>query len=150
MINCIVAARYEIHGFDEEDFFDDEGIDPEQVGEQAYALARKGGVRILSDKDPNAFVLDKDREVIGALFTSWQGGEFSFDVAVSRAHQGRHIGAQLIEYAIDTFNDSSEAYGDDAKMEIDVINRRLVRHLEKQGFTVIKKQGAHTLMRYTS
>jgi 2'-5' RNA ligase/ribosomal protein S18 acetylase RimI-like enzyme len=124
------------------------GADEEDAGElsdQAYQLARKTVVNILSDKEPSLYALF-DGMVVGALFISTGRDHFSFDVVVDPEFQGSGIGSHLVTDAENEFQIRRDAFGDDYQMQIDVINPKMKSLLENRGYQVTKDMGGRWMM----
>lgn len=82
----------------------------------------------------------KDGEVVGALFADWdtpdgQAGEFSFDVGVDPAAQGRGIGKTLIDRALSQFEAEKGQY-ESASVRVRVTNPAVEAILRERGFKV--------------
>jgi len=130
--------------YNEVEYIFGEDIESEMV-DVAFKLAKENGVSILSDKEIYVVTILEDN-VIGALWTAWSNKEFSFDVVVRKEYQRQGIGKKLVDIAIITFNEGSEAYGDDAIIKADVINPNMEQLLLKKGFKVEEKHTGHTIM----
>ena len=113
--------------------------------DDAYQMAKKHGISVLSDKEIYVVAVSND-EVVGAIWTAWSSKEFSFDVVVRDDFQGQGLGKKLVEIGISTFDEDKEAYGDDAIMRLDVINIKMEKMLLKKGFEIESNQTGHTLM----
>jgi len=100
----------------------------------AMKIARAGGITILRDKELFAAALS-GRQVIGAAWESWQGNDYSFDVAVDKAWQNRGVGGKLSDLCIREFDEIKEAYGEEARMHIHVVNPIMEHVLQNRGFT---------------
>jgi len=130
--------------YNEVEYIFGEDIEPEMQG-SAFQMAKENGVSILSDKEINIVAMFED-EVIGALWTAWSREEFSFDVVVRKDYQRQGIGKKLVDMAISTFNQDSEAYGDEAIIKADVVNPNMEQMLLKKGFKIEDKYPGHTIM----
>jgi ribosomal protein S18 acetylase RimI-like enzyme len=122
-----------------------EDIESEDA-DAAYKMAKKHDIAVLSDKEIYCIVKDGD-EVVGALWTVFMSGEYSFDVVVRDDYQGQGIGKKLVDIAIQEYNESKEAFGDDAIMRVDVVNQDKMKPLLlKMGFKVEQESQNHTIM----
>jgi GNAT superfamily N-acetyltransferase len=119
-------------------------LEPRHI-DDAYKMAKKHDIGVLSDKEIYTVAISND-EVVGALWTSWLSGEFSFDVVVREDFQGKGVGKKLVDIAIDTYNQDKEAYDEDAIMRIDVVNPKMEKMLLSKGFEIEGKQPGHTMM----
>jgi ribosomal protein S18 acetylase RimI-like enzyme/predicted GIY-YIG superfamily endonuclease len=124
---------------------DDEG----DYSDQAYELARKTVVNILSDKEPSLYALF-DGMVVGALFVGTGQDHFSFDVVVDPEFQGSGIGSHLVADAENEYQTRREAFGDDYKMQVDVINPKMKSLLENRGYRVTQDLGGRWMMTKTA
>lgn len=142
--------RYELIGFDYDDDFalEELGLDIYEVEEDALEIAKNGGVSILSDKVLRSVLVDtKEKKVIGALWVSEGGSDFSFDIAIDSSYQNMGLSSKLIESAISEYEYQKEAYGDNFKMNVDVINPKLAQILEKKyGFHVTGHLGPNRVL----
>lgn len=111
-------------------------MDEYEAADDAHEIAKDGGVNILSDKELNGLLIDTSAsKVIGGLWVSNDSDEYSFDIAIDSSYQNMGLSNKLITAAIDEFNQQKEVYGDDLKMEVDVINPKLAKILaNKYGF----------------
>lgn len=116
--------------------------DDEGLGEAAWELASRSGIRVLSDKDLKAVAIERDG-LVGAMFDSLVGGQYSFDVVVDRGAQGRGIGSALIDAALEEFDGLRDA---GAELSLDVVNEALVPVLERRGLSVLDREGDHVIM----
>lgn len=122
-----------------------EDIESEDA-DAAYKMAKKHNISVLSDKEIFVIVKDGD-EVVGGLWTVFMSGEYSFDVVVREDYQGQGIGKKLVDIAIQEYNESKEAFGDDTIMRVDVVNRDKMKPLLlKKGFKVEQESHGHTIM----
>lgn len=123
--------------------FDDD--DMESYEEQAWDLARDSEINILSDKELYDVVSNQGK-LMGALWASWdQDGGFSFDVIVDPKFRGKGIGSELVDIAMQRFNDESAAF-ENPHYDLDVVNRQMVGILRRKGFVVTRQVGDHILM----
>jgi len=111
----------------------------------AYNMAKKHDIAVLSDKEIFVIVKDGD-EVVGALWTVFMSGEYSFDVVVRDDYQGQGIGKELVDIAIREYDNSKDAFVDPL-IRADVVNQDvMVPLLLKKGFEIESKSPGHTLM----
>jgi len=131
----------------DEEFADDDLYENEveEYENQAWTLAYKSEINILSNKELSG-VSVSNGELQGALWTSWdREGAFSFDVIVDPKHRGKGIGNNLVDRAIEIFNLESVAY-ENPHYEIDVVNTQMVNMLIKRGFKIVEKIKDHIIM----
>jgi len=125
------------------DYEDEEGGgDTHDLIDQAERLAKSSGINILRNMEIE-YVAMEGHEVVGALWCGRLGDEFSFDVVVSPSFQRRGIGKQLIDAAMQSFNDFSMT-SDDAHIMAHVVNPFLIPGLLARGFVEINPGGPHT------
>lgn len=113
--------------------------------DDAYKMAKKYNIGVLSDKEIHTVAITNN-EVVGALWTSWMSGEFSFDIVVREDYQGQGVGKRLIDIAINTYNEDKEAF-DNPIMKAYVVNKKvMVPMLLKKGFKVEKEYPDQIIM----
>ena len=113
--------------------------------DEAYRIAKKHGISVLSDKEIYVIAKAND-EVVGALWTAWNSEEYSFDIVVREDFQGEGLGTKLVDIAISTYEQDKEAYGDEAILRADVINPKMEKMLLKKGFEIESRQPDHAMM----
>ena len=116
-------------------------IDPEEdyeYIEQAYNLAKKENIGITRDREVVNVVLDDNDNVIATTFDAWDFETFEFDVVVSKKEQGKKIGTQLTELAIERFEDYKQM-NENAIIKLFVVNDNMKKILEKRNFEVTQK-----------
>ena len=113
--------------------------------DEAYRIAKKHGISVLSDKEIYVIAKAND-EVVGALWTAWNSEEYSFDIVVREDFQGEGLGTKLVDIAISTYEQDKEAYGDEAILRADVINPKMEKMLLKKGFEIESRQPGHAMM----
>ena len=120
-------------------------LSPEQY-DQLSRMVVESGIRILSDKELDTVYLI-DGNVAGGLWTSFMGGTFSFDTIVDKNYRNQALGARIIRQGLEMYR---EIASDDpsAKLELDVVNDRLVGPLTKMGLKVQNRVAGHTFMGY--
>jgi len=83
--------------------------------------------------------------VVGALFTEFNDGEFSFDVVVNNDNQSSGIGKALTNNAMSEYDMYSDM--DDVKLVIDAVNPRYAEYLQKQyGLSVESEYQGHIIL----
>jgi len=139
-----IGERYILLPYsDDNEHFEEYGIDEYEAYEQAHEVAKNGGVTILRDKRLSEILIDTvDSKVIGAIWVSDDSDKFSFDIAIDSGYQNMGLSSKLIKSAISEYEMQKEAYGDDFKMEVDVINPKLAQILQsKYGFHKVADLG---------
>lgn len=131
-------------GEDLEYLEDDYGLDPYEIQDQAYALAKNNGINILSNKELFKMILDGGR-VIAALFTASDMDEYEFDVVVDPEYRRQGLAKELVEDAVMDYEGVKEVYPE-VKFNVDVVNPNMQKLLEGMGFSVVDKVGDHTIM----
>ena len=127
--------------------YGDELFEAEIVNNDPWALAQREGVNFLSDKELLASVVDTDAGmVVAAVANAVTPEHYSFDTVVDHRYQHQGLGKQLIEIAMDEFENMKEAFPD-IKLNLDIINPDIISHLEtKYGLKVLEEMGSHTIM----
>ena len=137
-IDTFIGERYQLLNYSDDynEDFEEYGLDEYEVSERALEIAKNGGVTILRNKNLNSVLFDlKEKKVIGALWVSQEHDKFSFDIALDSGYQNIGLSSNLIKAAISEYEMQKEIYGDDLKMEVDVINPKLAQILQsKYGF----------------
>jgi GNAT superfamily N-acetyltransferase len=138
-MKIIKTSNYDYESWDDEESYMDEGAES-----KAWDLARDSDINILSDKSLKDIEYVGE-EVAGALFDSWDGDVYSFDVVVDPKFQRQGIGTNLTESAINWFNMESEAF-EDPKINVDVVSPVMKKILLNKGFKVIDNFDGHEYM----
>lgn len=114
-------------------------IDDQEVMDGAWAIAEESAINILSDMElmgaivPNSERIAEEGPNAGDIVGAWFGGGrdggdvFSFDVVVDPAYQGQGLGKLL-------FNDAMAAAADYSRVELTVVNDRMRKIVEQNGF----------------
>ena len=116
-------------------------VDPEEdykYIEQAYNLAKEENIGITRDREVVNVVLDNNDNVIATTFDAWDFETFEFDVVVSKKEQGKKIGTQLTDLAIERFEDY-KLMNENAIIKLFVVNDNMKKILEKRNFEVTQK-----------
>jgi len=116
-------------------------VDPEEdykYIEQAYNLAKEENIGITRDREVVNVVLDNNDNVIATTFDAWDFETFEFDVVVSKKEQGKKIGTQLTDLAIERFEDY-KLMNEDAIIKLFVVNDNMKKILEKRNLEVTQK-----------
>ena len=130
----LLKESYDLVPYHDDVDLSEYGIDEYEAYDEVHMIAKDGGVKILRDKELNSILIDNNR-VIGGLWVSNDSDSFSFDIAIDSSYQNMGLSHKLITAAIDEFNHQKEVYGNDLKMEVDVINPKLASILtNKYGF----------------
>jgi len=127
---------------DYETFYGDE-IESEDA-DQAYKLAKKHEISVLSDKEIYA-IMKINNEVAGALWTVFMSDEYSFDIVVADKYQGKGIAKELVDMAISDYEQTKEAF-DDPIIRADVVNPIMKKILLQKGFEVESEVPNHVMM----
>ena len=132
----LLGESYELVHYDDEVDLSEFNIDEYEAADKAHEIAKNGGVNILRDKELSGLLLDtNNNRVIGGLWVNDSNDTFSFDIAIDSNYQNMGLSHKLIQSAIDEFNFRKDIYGDEYKMEVDVINPKLAKILaSKYGF----------------
>ena len=108
---------------------DDDGVSQWQL-ERAWKIARESEINVLSHMNLKAIAFVKGH-VAGALFDSFVGDSYSFDVVVKKAYRGRGIGGILLDAGLTEFAELQQ-YG--AVLELNVVNPYMRAALLRRGF----------------
>lgn len=127
-------------GFSED--FEEYNIDEDEAIDRVLEIAKNGGVNILRDKNLFEILIDsKLNKVIGGIWVSNGNDTFSFDIAIDGSYQNMGLSDILIKSVIEEYKYQKDMYddmGEDFKMEVEVINPKLVQILKnKYGFHVV-------------
>lgn len=140
----LLEAGHSIVGYNPEGF-DDDDIDHEDIANQAHQITTKSGINILRNKELASVARDSAGKVIGALYTSMDETEFSFDIVVSPDAQGQGVGTNLVNDAISLYKSHSIDFPK-MKLKADVVSPIMERILTRMGWKVKQKVGGHTIM----
>lgn len=130
--------------FNQIDYIFGEDIDEKDV-EMAYRIGKKHDISILSDKEIYC-IAKSGNDVVGAVWTTFMSGEFSFDVVVKEDYQGKGIGKKLVDIAIQEYESSKEAFGDEAIIRAYVVNPSMEKLLLNKGFEVENRMPGQVTM----
>ncbi|MFA5132649.1 MAG: GNAT family N-acetyltransferase [Candidatus Paceibacterota bacterium] len=132
--------------------FGDELFGMDILNNDPWALAQLSDINILSNKELLASFVDVNFEgeggvVVAAIFDAYDGESYDFDTVVHPKYQGRGLGTQLIEIAMDRFKSEILEMNPDAKLHLDVVNPGMVDFLKtKYGLEVKEEVGSHIIM----
>ena len=115
----------------------------DQPLDDAWLLANKVQIHISRDKEVLVYA-SAGQKVVGALFVNEGQDNFAFDIVVDPAYQGKGIGSRLVKYAENEYQIRKQAFGDDYKIQVDVVNPTMKRILESQGYHVEENRGTDT------
>ncbi len=152
------SDRYGLLAYTEgDDYFSEVGLDEDEAYNDAHKIAKDNGINILRNMELSQILIDYNEsedkhvrvppKVIGGLWVSQNSSSFSFDIAIDKHYHNKGLFEMLIDAAIDEYEFNKEVYGDDFKMEVDVINPKLKEILEnKYNFKVIQKIGPNRFL----
>jgi ribosomal protein S18 acetylase RimI-like enzyme len=109
------------------------GADPYEADSYAANLAKRVGLGITRDRDLIGVAMDSN-EMVGAIWSAFDGEVHTFDIAVEPKHQTKGIGSKLIDYGINNFDGMD--YPEGASLEFDVTSPISRGALERRGFHV--------------
>lgn len=145
ILENLLDGEYVMMPISSDEMEDEEyGVSQYEAYKQAINIADMGGLNILRDKELSYVTLDTSEipKVVAALWIGNDGETFSFDLAVHPKYQNKGLSNKLIKAAISEYKYQKEAYGDDFKMEVDVVNPKLADILRtKYGFKIINNLG---------
>lgn len=121
------------------DDMDDDDHDVYDLSNQADELSRKSSINILRDKELSMVLVDDGSdEVVGGLWTSFDGDEYSFDVIVADRFRNSGLGHRLISAGMDEYR--NYAMDMDVGLNLHVTNPFLPKVLQdKYGLKVKEK-----------
>lgn len=125
---------------------DDDGEIAYEYALQAEAVAELCDLGVLSHKTLTTGVVDCNGELVAAAWTAIADDEYSVDIAVVPKHQGKGLGAWLLDNHLEIPYELQEAYPD-AKVVMDVVNPLVAHMLAKRGFAIDEVYQGHWLMR---
>lgn len=134
-----VTESFSEVGISYEDYDDDEnGYDIDELIRKAEELSRTSSVNILRDKDLYSVLVDDSTgNVVGGLWTSFDGREFSFDVIIASKYQQSGLGKKLIDSGMDLFNQYEDA---GAELNLHVTNPHLPKLLQREYGLKVKEK----------
>mgnify|MGYP002638878121 CR=1 FL=1 len=119
--------------------------DDEDFEGDPWALALSVGGNVLSNKDFRAGYT-VDGVLVAALFDSSDRDGYEFDIVVHPDWQRKRLGSELMDAALDIYEQNSEAYGEDYTLNMDVISPVAQRMLADRGLVEVGREGGHVLM----
>lgn len=126
--------------------FDDENDEPSyELSHQAHALARRRDIGITRDRRLCALAMGEPGEVIGALWVSFTQDNFEFDIAVSKAHERRGVGAALLDLALSERSDCLDV-DPDSTMLVHVVSPQMKSMLQRRGFVITQILGSNNFI----
>ena len=125
----------------------EEDEDYESAMDQAYKITN---IRPSSSNELSfvAVDLNDNNKVYGAIYSGVSGNTYSFDLEVSPEAQGMGVASSLINEVMEQYEEYKEAYGDELKMQVHVINEVLVNHLIKKGFEIVEESNGEWLLEF--
>ena len=123
----------------------EENEDYETVVDQAYKITN---IRPSSQLSFVAVDLNDNNKVYGAIYSGVSGNVFSFDLEVNPEAQGMGVASSLINEVMKQYEEYKEAYGDELKMQVHVINKVLVNHLIMKGFKIVEESNGEWLLEF--
>jgi len=140
-----IDPELDIQDWEEDEAEEDE--DYESVMDQAYKITN---IRPSSSNELSfvAVDLNDNNKVYGAIYSGVSGDAYSFDLEVSPEAQGMGVASSLINEVMEQYEEYKEAYGDELKMQVHVINKVLVNHLIKKGFEIVEESNGEWLLEF--
>ena len=134
-----------IQEWEEDEAEEDE--DYESAMDQAYKITN---IRPSSSNELSfvAVDLNDNNKVYGAIYSGVSGNTYSFDLEVSPEAQGMGVASSLINEVMEQYEEYKEAYGDELKMQVHVVNKVLVNHLIKKGFEIVEESNGEWLLEF--
>ena len=127
-----------------ENVYDEDGNIDDSVYSQSQDLSKVVNIGITRDRELSD-VINRDGKVVGALWKSFEGGNYEFDIAVHPSYQNQGIGSELVDKAISDFSEYKDM-DDNATMRVHVISSVMQKLLESRGFRVIERYGNDLIM----
>ena len=140
-----IDPELDIQDWEEDEAEEDE--DYESAMDQAYKITN---IRPSSSNELSfvAVDLNDNNKVYGAIYSGVSGDAYSFDLEVSPEAQGVGVASSLINEVMEQYEEYKEAYGDELKMQVHVINKVLVNHLIKKGFEIVEESNGEWLLEF--
>ena len=140
-----INPELEIQDWEEDEA--EENEDYETVVDQAYKITN---IRPSSSNELSfvAVDLNDNNKVYGAIYSGVSGDAYSFDLEVSPEAQGMGVASSLINEVMEQYERYKEAYGDELKMQVHVINKVLVNHLINKGFKIVEESNGEWLLEF--
>tara|TARA_R100000234_G_scaffold52098_1_gene31259 strand:- start:196 stop:702 length:507 start_codon:yes stop_codon:yes gene_type:complete len=138
-----IDPELDIQDWEEDE--EEENEDYETVVDQAYKITN------IRPSSPLSFVavdLNDNNKVYGAIYSGVSGNVFSFDLEVNPEAQGMGVASSLINEVMKQYEEYKEAYGDELKMQVHVINKVLVNHLIEKGFKIVEESNGEWLLEF--
>ena len=140
-----IDPELNIQDWEEDEAEEDE--DYESAMDQAYRITN---IRPSSSNELSfvAVDLNDNNKVYGAIYSGVSGDAYSFDLEVSPEAQGMGVASSLINEVMEQYEEYKEAYGDELKMQVHVVNKVLVNHLIKKGFEIVEESNGEWLLEF--
>lgn len=140
-----IDPELNIQDWEEDEAEEDE--DYESAMDQAYKITN---IRPSSSNELSfvAVDLNDNNKVYGAIYSGVSGDAYSFDLEVSPEAQGMGVASSLINEVMEQYEEYKEAYGDELKMQVHVVNKVLVNHLIKKGFEIVEESNGEWLLEF--
>ena len=119
------------------------GLDDLEGDPWAFAAAQ--GVNVLSNFDFYMGYVNHENKIVGALFTAYDSDSYQFDIVVHPDYRGQGLGSEMMDMAIDQFEDLQEPFPD-IEFYLDAINPISVAMLKKRGFRVVDQGADRVIM----
>jgi ribosomal protein S18 acetylase RimI-like enzyme len=142
-----------IYGIDSEEYIQDweeeeveEVEDYVPVVDQAYKITT---IRTSKDLAYVAVDLMDNNKVYGAAYFSRHGNNYSFDIEVHPDARRMGVAGKLIDACIELYKQDYDIFYDSGydselpKLEVHVVNEKLVNHLKNKGFKVVSTSPNH-------
>ena len=123
--------KYSIHFFNDE-VLDDLDIDLMDAYNQSEKIVNDSGIKIIGNKELQ-YIAVQDNKIVGVLYYG-TSPDFDFDIAVNNKYQRQGIAKDFVQIVLDEFEYTKEAYGDEYRIETNVVNKNLANYLKTLGF----------------
>ena len=122
-------------------------FDITELSECPYALAKKNGIYIMRSREFEVALVAENGSLAAALFTDFDGEEFTFDVAVAEEHRRKGLARKLVDYAIDRFEEL-RVMSDDIRFVVEVVSPMMEWILDSMGFVVTRTLPDRVIMEF--
>jgi GNAT superfamily N-acetyltransferase len=107
-------------------------VDPDRAKTQAYTLAKSVGINVFGR--PVKHVIEDRGRVVAAMFSSFVGGQYTFDVVVHPEYQKKGYGTQLAKSAMMDFEERSSIENLNDYMFANAVSEDSAKILTRLGF----------------
>lgn len=116
---------------------DEEGAIDYEAEDKVRAIAKDRDLGITSDREIAYVARNKEGQIIGGAFSSFDGQEYTFDIVVAKEYEGQGVGSALLDEVIEP----GEVGDLEVRTYADVVSPSMKAMLERRGWSVESTTG---------